>query len=89
MVLFQRILPGERPAHGADYPSDGGVLEDVPGGTRLKGVVQFLGLLEGGEDEHEGLGQLLLYGSGGSDTIHDRHPEVHQDQLWPQAATEL
>ena len=58
-----------------------GVLEQVPGGSRLQRRVYPLGLAEAGQRDHLNVRVKVLDGGGGRDAVEARHEEVHEHDV--------
>jgi hypothetical protein len=68
-LLIQRRIPNEHPSHSVGYPGSGSVFEHVSGSTRLEGVRETRIFVDGGQDEHERVRKVPLYGVGSCDPI--------------------
>ena len=88
-LLVEHRLPGEHLPDGVGYLGGRGVFEHEPRGARPEGVREVASSVEGGQDEHEGIGELPLYRAGGRDTVHLGHAEIHEYQIGTQAAAKL
>ena len=65
------------------------VLEDVAGRSRAQCLKhEFIGA-EGREDENLRMKSLSHEGTGGLEPVHDRHADVHENEVWTQLSGEL
>jgi hypothetical protein len=62
-----------------------GALEQEATGPGAQRRVHVLVQVEGGQDQHPGAVRPVRPGDlpGGLDAVHDRHPDVHQDDIGP------
>lgn len=72
---------GRRHPHGAGDLGRGDVLEQVAAGAGREGVDDVGVEVEGRQDQYRGrVGESAQF-PGGGDAVHDRHLEVHQDDV--------
>src|SRR5580704_17937973 len=86
----QRLAGGDRADRGQQLLQRAALQREAArsGPQRLKNV---LVQVERGEDQHPGHARALAGGDlpGGLDTVHHRHPDVHHDDVRPEARSDL
>jgi hypothetical protein len=76
--------PGSHRADDVENFGGGHILNKVAYGPSVERLVNVLVATIGREDDHLGVGKLVEDRSGRGEPVHDRHAEVHQDDVRPQ-----
>src|SRR5919106_245294 len=88
-LLVERRLSFQSPPHRTQEPLPTGVLEHIARSPCLHRLKEVVWVLVHG-DHHDGcLRHLVLDPLCGFKAIHDRHPHVHEDQVWFEFSTDI
>src|SRR5919112_3852414 len=83
-LLVERRLPIKGPPYCPQNPLPAGVLEHIPCSPSLHSIEEVVRILVHGYHHYASLWHLLLDLPRGLEAVHDWHPHVHEDQVWPQ-----